>query len=96
MGLDTLYSNGNTNGIVNFGNSATLTRATGGAVTADGTKGYSSQMLHKSVATAYDYVERTVQWELVVNRNRLPLTDAVVTDAVPTGMAILINGEHSF
>lgn len=91
-GLDILYSNGT----IGFGNSVTLTRTTGGAVTAGGAKDYSSQMLHKSVARAYDYVDRTVQWELAVNRNRLPLTNAVVTDTVPTGMALLIDAGHLF
>lgn len=92
-GLDTLYKNGN----VSFGNGVTLTRnGSGGNVYTPGTKTYSSQMLDKSIVTEYNYNERTVQWKIVVNRNRLPLTDAVVTDTIPSGMTLFIDTEHPF
>ncbi|SHI14340.1 LPXTG-motif cell wall anchor domain-containing protein [Sporobacter termitidis DSM 10068] len=92
-GLDTLYKNGD----VSFDNGVTLTRTGGGgSIYTSGTKTYSGQMLDKTVATAYDYNTRTVQWQLVVNRNRLPLTDAVVTDTIPSGMTLFIDAGHPF
>ncbi|WP_176786174.1 SpaA isopeptide-forming pilin-related protein [Desulfosporosinus hippei] len=94
-GLDTLYSNGNSSGIVTFKNGVTLTRS-GSTVTGEGSKGYKSQILDKTVKTAYNYTERTLEWQIVVNRNKLPLTNAKVTDTLPTGMTLLIDAGHPF
>ncbi len=91
-GLDTLYANGT----IGFKNNVTLTRSDGGTVTTTGTKNYQSQMLAKAVATGYDYANHTVQWQIVVNRNGLPLTNAVLSDAVPTGMELLVDAQHPF
>jgi LPXTG-motif cell wall-anchored protein len=90
-GLDTLYKNGS----VDFKNGVTLTRD-GSPVGADGTKTYPSQMINKAVVAQYDYNTRLVQWKIVVDRNKLPLTGAVVTDTIPAGMALFIDGTHSF
>lgn len=90
-GIATLYKNEK----VPFYNGVTLTR-TGTTVSAGGTKSYNSQMIDKGVLTAYDYNARTVQWKVVINRNMLPLTNAVVTDTLPLGMTLLIDTEHPF
>ena len=90
-GISTLYRNGTTS----FTNGATLTR-TGTTISTTGTKNYSSQMVNKSVLTAYNYIERTAQWRIVVNRNRLPLTQGILTDTLPDGMTLLIDGTHPF
>jgi len=93
-GLDKLYSNGNKN----YQNSVTLTSDSSGNISETGTKTYRSQMVNKSVATDYNYnpADRTVQWRIVVNRNLLPLTNAVVSDTLPEGMTLLIDTEHPF
>jgi uncharacterized surface anchored protein len=92
-GLSRLYYNGK----VDFGNSVVLTRSSeGGTVSDSGSQRYYSQMIAKSVASCYDYSDRSVQWKLVVNRNRLPLTNAVVTDALPQGMELLLRPDYPF
>lgn len=92
-GLPTLYSNAT----VPFTNGVTLTR-TGTNISTTGTKNYSSQMIDKAMITAYNYDkdERTVQWRIVANRNRLPLTKAIITDELPDGMTLFINPTHLF
>ncbi|HPQ47127.1 MAG TPA: SpaA isopeptide-forming pilin-related protein [Clostridia bacterium] len=93
-GLDKLYSNGNKN----YLNSVTLTSDSSSAVSETGQKTYRSQMVSKSISTAYNYnpAERTIQWRIVVNRNLLPLSNAVVSDTLPEGMTLLIDTEHPF
>ncbi|HWR22498.1 MAG TPA: collagen binding domain-containing protein, partial [Feifaniaceae bacterium] len=93
--IGTLYANSPSGAPVGFGNAVALTR-TGETVTADGTQYYNSQMLAKAVAEAYDYTNHVTKWRLTVNRNRLPLTNAVVTDTLPAGMALLIDAQHPF
>lgn len=95
-GLDTLYSNGNSSGIVTFKNGVKLTRDGGAEVTTEGGKDYKSQIMDKTVQTPYNYNDRTLQWQIVVNRNKLPLTNALVTDNLPTGMTLLIDSGHPF
>ncbi len=52
----------------------------------DPSKTLNSQVLEKSVAEHYDYSTHEVTWEIVVNRNKLPMTNATVTDTIPDGM----------
>jgi uncharacterized surface anchored protein len=92
-GLDTLYKNNNA---VPFGNSVTLTRDGNSAVTSNPTKTYQSQMIAKSILTAYNYNDHTMQWQVVVNRNQLPITNAVMMDTLPAGMEMLIDATHPF
>ena len=75
-----------------------MTSDSSASVSYTGTKTYSSQMLNKSIATAYNYnpAERTVQWRIVVNRNLLPLNNAVISDVLPAGMTLLIDSTHPF
>jgi len=53
-------------------------------------------MIAKSIPTAYNYADHTMQWQIVVNRNRLPISNAVVTDTLPAGMELLIDATHPF
>ncbi|MGI6175714.1 MAG: SpaA isopeptide-forming pilin-related protein [Christensenellales bacterium] len=92
-GLDLLYVNGD----VSFYNDATLSRTSaGGAVSIKGEQQYNSQMLSKSLARDYDCSDRSIQWKLVINRNRLPLTDANISDTLPAGMELLIGDSYPF
>ena len=58
-------------------------------VTATGTQRYNSQVVAKTVQTGYDHTTKRVTWRIVVNRNSLPLTDALLTDTIPAGMTFL-------
>ena len=95
-GLDTLYAN---NDSVKFGNDVELTRD-GTVVKTTGTKTYRSQVLEKAAVkidgSSYDYTAHTVKWEITVNRNNLPLTNATVNDTIPEGMVLLIDSDHPF
>lgn len=91
--FSSLYVNGN----VNFGNQAFL--GTGESEYPDVTtpKTFSSQILAKSsLDGGYDYSTHTAKWQIVVNRNQLPLTNAQLTDTLPEGMVMLIDAEHPF
>ncbi|MGE4548162.1 MAG: SpaA isopeptide-forming pilin-related protein [Intestinibacillus sp.] len=91
-GLDTLYQNGE----VKFKNKAELSSGNGVSAETEPTKTYSSQMLTKD-AGSYDYAAHTVRWTITVNRNRLPLTNAVVADSqLPEGMVLLLDDMHPF
>lgn len=65
-------------------------------ISVDGTRSFNSQMLHKSIATSYNYTTHLIQWEIVVNRNRLPLNDVTVSDTLPGGMNLFIDETHPF
>ncbi len=91
-GLELLYSNGSKS----YGNDVKLTRTGDTEVTTSGTKSYNSQMLAKSTPVAYNYTDRTTQWRLVVNRNRLPLNNAIITDTLPAGLELLIGTGYPF
>lgn len=89
---NSLYKNGN----VHFYNEVILNYD--GKTTGDvpGTKTYSSRMLEKSIPIAYDYNTHLIKWKLTVNRNRLPLNNAVVSDNLPDGMMLYIDKDHPF
>ncbi|HMM07076.1 MAG TPA: SpaA isopeptide-forming pilin-related protein [Clostridiales bacterium] len=91
--FSSLYVNNNS---VGFGNKVVLRRDGQTDLPVDGTKTYNSQMIAKSLVGSYDYATHTAQWQIVVNRNKLPLTNAVVTDTLPPGMVLLIDSEHPF
>ena len=90
-GLDTLYSNGS----INFTNHVVGSEPGTDDVIVDSTKGYWSHLLEKRVYESYDYTEHTVGWQIVVNRNQMPLTNAI-TDMLPSGMTLLIDDSHPF
>lgn len=91
-GLELLYSNGTKN----YGNAVKLTRTGDTELTTSGTQSYYSQMLAKSTPIEYDYANRTTQWSLVVNRNLLPLNNAIITDTLPAGLELLIGTGYAF
>lgn len=94
LGLARLYVNNNS---VNYQNEVTLSRtSSGGSVTTSGTQSFRSQMIAKTVPIQYNYADRSTQWRVVVNRNRLPLTNAVITDTLPAGMELLIGSAYPF
>ena len=43
-----------------------------------------SEIIRKE-GVSYNYATREVTWKIVVNRNKMPITNAVVTDAIPNG-----------
>ncbi len=93
-GISRLYVN---NSSLDYQNGVTLSRTSSGdTVTATGSQRFNSQMLAKSVPIQYNYTDRTTQWRLVVNRNRLPLTNAIITDTLPAGMELLIGSVYPF
>lgn len=93
-GLSRLYVNNNS---VNYQNNVTLNRtSTGGSVTTTGTQSFRSQMIAKSVPIQYNYTDRSTQWRVVVNRNQLTLTNAIITDTLPVGMELLIGSAYPF
>ncbi len=53
--------------------------------TSDANQPFSSQVINKSLVS-YDYTTRLATWSIVVNRNRMPLTNAVFTDTIPEGL----------
>ena len=83
-----LYVNQNN---VAFTNSATLTGEgiLDNSVTATGRQRYNSQVVRKTVLTGYDHTTRLVTWQIVVDRNEVPLYGAVLTDSIPLGMTFL-------
>lgn len=49
-----------------------------------GKQAVNSQVINKS-GTAYDYVTREVTWKVVVNKNAMPIKEALVTDVINDG-----------
>lgn len=64
-----------------FKNEVTLTPGVLPALTVNATQTYNLEMLSKS--GSYNYAKRKLVWNILVNRNRLEMTDAVVTDTLP-------------
>jgi LPXTG-motif cell wall-anchored protein len=91
--FDALYKNGN----IQYNNGVKLTY-TGGGVEETGNKEFSSQMLNKGIPTGggYNYNTHLMKWEIVVNRNKLPLANAKITDTLPDGMVLEIDATHKF
>ncbi|HNX15607.1 MAG TPA: SpaA isopeptide-forming pilin-related protein [Oscillospiraceae bacterium] len=94
-GLDTLYSNGDSNGRVAFKNDVTLYRSGETPIKVTGTRNFNTQMLAKA-AENYNYAEHTVKWTITVNRNKLPLTGLTISDSLPAGMKLYIDAVHPF
>jgi len=81
----------NQNNISGYTNTASLTGdgMAEGSFTSTGRQRYNSQVIAKSVQTGYDHTTRRVTWQIVVNRNDIPLSNAVLTDSIPAGMTFL-------
>lgn len=57
------------------------------------TTGYqpvTSEIINKT-GIGYNYVTREISWEIVVNKNKMPITNAVVTDYIPIGQEYVEN-----
>lgn len=91
--FSTLYVNSES---VRFSNNVVLKRDGETDVSVNPAKTYRSQMIAKSVAESYNYATHTMKWQIVVNRNQLPLTNGVVSDSLPAGMVLLIDADHPF
>ena len=81
----------NQSNFIAYQNSVTLTGTgiLGGTVTTTGSQRYNSQVIAKTVQTGYDHTTKRVTWRIVVNRNDIPLTGAVLSDNIPAGMTFL-------
>jgi len=90
-GLEKMYINGSKT----FKNDAILNGHGYSSIKVTGQKTYTLQMLNKS-SVSYDYSTRTVTWRLLINRNRLPMTSAVITDKLPSGLVLSPNDEAAF
>ncbi|WP_312939805.1 SpaA isopeptide-forming pilin-related protein [Oscillibacter sp.] len=93
--LSQMYQNkasGATNDVTkSFKNGVTLTP---GNLTAQATQTYRLEMLRKS-AQSYNYATRELVWKMMVNRNRLEMTNAVVTDALPANTRLQPDNERA-
>lgn len=49
-----------------------------------GTQQVTSNVISKT-GEGYDYSTREITWKIVVNKNAMPITNAMVTDAIPAG-----------
>ncbi|WP_315115499.1 SpaA isopeptide-forming pilin-related protein [Clostridium intestinale] len=52
--------------------------------TTTGTQSITSNVITKS-GTNYNYLTRELTWKIEVNNNKMPITNVVVTDAIPAG-----------
>ena len=66
-----------------YSNPVNLT-ATGINENATGTQTVTSDVINKT-GIGYDYSTRETTWQIVVNNNKMPITNAVITDAIPSG-----------
>ncbi|MEF9998803.1 MAG: SpaA isopeptide-forming pilin-related protein [Lachnospiraceae bacterium] len=75
----------------NITNNAIVT-ATIGSITKSPTitanKNITNPLLDKTITTSYDYNTHGVGWNVVMNPNILPITDAVLTDTMPEGSTL--------
>ncbi|WP_234117677.1 SpaA isopeptide-forming pilin-related protein [Clostridium hydrogenum] len=83
----------------NYNNSVTLT-ANGINQTASGTQPVNSQIINKT-STGYNYATREISWSIVVDKNKMPIHNAVITDNIPAGQeyvadsAAITNGANT-
>ena len=52
------------------------------------TKTYNLQMLEKTTPVGYNHETREIEYKLVANRNRLPMTNAFLTDTLPEHVSL--------
>jgi LPXTG-motif cell wall-anchored protein len=90
----TSTNSSNGNGSVSFTNVAEL-ECSVPDLTSHATKEFTSQMMNKSVG-GYDYSTRLAKWTIVVNRNQLEIGGAAISDTLPAGLKLYIDGTHPF
>lgn len=59
------------------------------------TKTFNSQMMNKVVGS-YDYSTRLAKWTVEVNKNALEIGGATISDTLPNGLKLYIDGMHPF
>ncbi|WP_160669782.1 SpaA isopeptide-forming pilin-related protein [Clostridium sp. C8-1-8] len=67
----------------NFNNSVTLTSADINQTTS-ATQPVNSEIINKTGA-GYNYATREITWNIRINKNKMPITNAVITDYIPAG-----------
>ncbi len=79
------------NGVATFSNSASLSgdELVNKKQTDSSEQKVDSQVIQKTVLNNYDYTNRRTKWQIIVNRNKMELTNAVLTDIIPEGMEFL-------
>lgn len=77
-GYENIYG---TNGTTKLINDVSLSGENLSKKTAKAEQSYKSQVIAKT-GKGYDYVNRIASWEIVVNQNKMPITNAVVTDVI--------------
>ncbi|MEY7999714.1 SpaA isopeptide-forming pilin-related protein [Clostridium sp. Mt-5] len=55
-----------------------------------GSQNVDSEIISKT-SGGYDYSTREITWKIVVNNNKMPITNAVVTDVIPAGQQYATN-----
>ncbi len=82
------------NGTVNHSNSSKLTGTNINDVTANANHTVTSNVIRKSNAgydndgdIGYDYTTHTFSWKITVNENKMPMSNATVTDMIQAGHA---------
>ena len=84
---DTKHYRANYNGT--YYNTVNLT-AVGINQNTTGSQAVSSEIINKTGA-GYNYATREITWKIVVNKNKMPITNAVVTDYIPIGQEYVDN-----
>lgn len=79
------------NSSVAFTNTAKLssTSLNGGEQSSTASKSFTSEVINQSVATGYDYTTKRTKWRIVVNKNKIPMTNAIINDTMPEGVAFV-------
>jgi uncharacterized repeat protein (TIGR01451 family) len=77
------------NYIGEYNNSVTL-KSNDIEETAKATQPVKSEIINKS-GFDYNYITRETTWKIVINSNKMPITNAVVTDEIPVGQEYVEN-----
>lgn len=85
--LDNMYRGNQTEATKTFKNGVTLNGHVLTTPRVEATKTYELEMLRKTVGS-YNHNERSITWTLRVNRNMLPMTNAVIADELLNGMVL--------
>lgn len=78
------------NGSKDYKNTAKLIGDNITASTSQGTQKVTSEVIKKT-GGIYDYTSRELSWKIVVNQNKMPLSNAVVTDIIEAGQEYVVD-----
>lgn len=79
-----------TNKTTNFTNNAVLKYADEPESSSSATQEVKSEVISKS-SLGYNYNTREIEWEVKINKNKMPLTNVVVTDIIPMGHKYVVD-----